>query len=507
METNKIYNMDCIEGLKLLADNSIDSIVTDPPYELGFMGKSWDNTGIAYNIELWKQALRVLKPGGYLLSFGGTRTYHRMACAIEDAGFEIRDQMQWIYSTGFPKSLNIGKAIDKVSQRLNLFTPFAEHFKEQRNKKGLTHKDIAINFLSKTGGLTGCVSNWELGYNVPTLKQWKVLQPMLDLSLEFLPLIERIEAEREVIGKSKTGGAQAWINGANNKDKNEHNYTGQTEWDITAPATDQAKQWDGWGTALKPANEPICVARKPLSEKTVAANVLKWGTGGINIDTCRIGTDNILTCGGKKGGVTYGDWANKINEYHQGRFPANVIFDEEAGALLDEQSGIKQSQIRTSKYNKSNPKEMLYTPKNAIYDNNTYSDKGGASRFFYCAKASKSERNAGLEGFEEKDSMKWSGGSEKMSGLAGKYPDGTERPKQNSKNIHPTVKPIKLMEYLVKLVTQPGGVVLDPFTGSGTTLIAAKKLGFKYIGIEREEEYCKIAEARVKSAEVQNRLF
>ena len=402
MELNKIYNMDCIEGMKLIEDNSIDSIVTDPPYELGFMGKSWDNSGIAYNKDVWKEALRVIKPGGHLLAFGGTRTYHRIACAIENAGFEIRDQMQWIYGSGFPKSLNIGKAIDKI--------------------QGNEREDLGISKNSRPN------------------QEGK--QP-LTMSGKFT-------------------------------------YSNLTKG--TSP-------YEGWGTNLKPANEPICVARKPLSEKTVAANVLKWGTGGINIDTCRIGTDNILTCGGKKGGVTYGDWANKINEYHQGRFPANVIFDEEAGALLDEQSGVSKS--NDSKRTRQTI-GSFGMPNDATPE---YLDSGGASRFFYCAKASKSERNAGLEGFEEKVGGSMEGGNDKRNGL--------NKPQLKlTKNIHPTVKPIKLMEYLVKLVTQPGGVVLDPFTGSGTTLIAAKKLGFKYIGIEREEEYCKIAEARVKSAEV-----
>lgn len=201
--------MDCREGLKLLEDNSIDSIVTDPPYELGFMGKSWDKTGIAYNVELWHECLRVLKPGGHLLAFGGTRTYHRMACAIEDAGFEIRDQIQWIYGSGFPKSMDISKAIDK-----------------------------------------------------------------------------KLGAEREVIGQRKvTSSDLGQSSGWNYLD------TSKGVYNYTIPTTDEAKQWDGWGTALKPANEPIVVARKPLSEKTIAENVLKWGTGGINIDDCRIAYD------------------------------------------------------------------------------------------------------------------------------------------------------------------------------------------------------------------------
>ena len=375
LEGNKIYNMDCLEGMKLLDDNSVDSIVTDPPYELGFMGKKWDSTGIAYNVELWKECLRVLKPGGHLLAFGGTRTYHRMACAIEDAGFEIRDCIQWIYGSGFPKSHDISKAIDK-----------------------------------------------------------------------------KLGAEREVIGVCKRSGKEIGTYGAfegNNK--------------ITAPATPEAQQWDGWGTALKPANEPIVVARKPISEKTIAENVMKWGTGGLNIDGCRIpagenelkstvrGTGIHKTGNERLTGWNRDDYDGTYTPNEAGRFPANVIFDEEAGRMLDEQHK-------------------------------------GASRFFYCAKASKKERNMGLEDVEPTT-----------------VDDGRNKPIDNPflrgktprQNTHPTVKPIKLMEYLITLVTPPNGIVLDPFMGSGTTAIACKQLGFDYIGFEKEKSYSKIIEGRV----------
>ena len=221
---NQIIQGDCLEVMRGIPDDCIDSIVTDPPYELGFMGKKWDSTGIAYNVDMWRECLRVLKPGGHLLSFGGTRTYHRMACAIEDAGFEIRDQMQWIYGSGFPKSMDISKAIDKQA--------------------GVERASL--------GKIKGAVN--PKGYKTDGIKQ--------------------------------SGGAF------------------KKEYDITAPATLKAKQWDGWGTALKPAHEPIVVARKPLSEKTVADNVLKWGTGGINIDDCRIPTSDKLNGGAyaKNGG-------------------------------------------------------------------------------------------------------------------------------------------------------------------------------------------------------------
>ncbi len=382
LEINKIYNMDCLEGMKLLDDNSIDNIVTDPPYELGFMGKKWDNTGIAYNVDVWKECLRVLKPGGHLLAFGGTRTYHRMTCAIEDAGFEIRDCIQWLYGSGFPKSHNISKAIDK---RLG-GTP----------KQG--------RFLYKNGKTAG-------GKRIGQL----------------------------------AGGAKHYE---------------------TIPDTEQARQWDGWGTALKPANEPIVLARKPLSEKTVAENVLKWGTGGINIDGCRIEyqseKDFESAKGGDSGSTKCNIFSANVKKQSEkitllGRFPANVILDEEAGKLLDEQSGIT-----------TNTRHMSYKRSGGEFINGVPSqpekgwfkeETGGASRFFYCAKASKKERGEG--------------------------------------NNHPTVKPVSLIKYLVTLVTPPDGVCLDPFMGSGTTAVACIKTNRKYIGFELLEEYCKIAEKRI----------
>lgn len=369
IERNVVYNSDCLEGLKMLPDNSIDAIVTDPPYELGFMGKKWDSTGISYNVDLWKECLRVLKPGGHLLSFGGARTYHRMVCAIEDVGFEIRDQIMWIYGSGFPKSHDISKAIDK--------------------KMGAERK--VVGTYQRPDGTKRNYENWnDKHFGVGEEKKHR----------------DRVKAN-----------------------------------EITLPATDLAKQWDGWGTALKPAHEPIVMARKPLSERTIVDNVLKWGTGGINIDECRIPSDDAdLT---RKSRANKKDKHRKsqvpkiseemISDINKGRFPANVILDEDAGKMLDEHSGTTTS----AKIN----------------------DTGGASRFFYCAKASKKERGEG--------------------------------------NNHPTVKPIKLMEYLVTLVTPPNGIVLDPFAGSGTTLLAAKNLGFDYIGFEKEGEYVEIIHKRL----------
>ncbi len=411
LELNLIYNMDCREGLKLLEDNSIDSIVTDPPYELGFMGKKWDSTGIAYNIELWQEVLRVLKPGGHLLAFGGTRTYHRMACAIEDAGFEIRDQMQWIYGSGFPKSYNLAKGIE--------------------------------------GKLTLGSASWN---------NWKTLN-----------------GEKETVswGYSKLQSEQKYR--PNDYTEKNKQRVGKVNYSAEA-----AIQWDGWGTALKPANEPIVVARKPLSEKTVAENVLKWGTGGINIDDCRIEYDMTDTnpatnplyrkengykimCGNDNDGSSFRIKPEpmEMNVNNRGRFPANVILDEEAGRMLDEQSGITKSGGTTTKGAKNN----WGNPRTPL--NNIPPSVGGASRFFYCAKASKKERGEG--------------------------------------NNHPTVKPIKLIEYLIKLVTPPNGVCLDPFEGSGTHALACINLGFNFIGFELNKDYYNIAIARINHAKQHTR--
>jgi len=312
----------CLEQMKSLSDNSVDAIVTDPPYGLSFMGKKWDYD--VPSVEIWKEALRVLKPGGHLLAFGGTRTYHRLVVAIEDAGFEIRDQIQWLYGSGFPKSHNI--------------------------KEG---------------------------------------------------------------------------------------------------------DFKGWGTALKPANEPICLARKPLEKGlTVAENVKRWGTGALNIDGCRVGTEMIQ--GGRAGRHGESSFNVSIGEkqpMHQGRWPANIILDEQAADLL-----------------------------------------GEPSRFFYVAKASKKERNAGLEGMPTKEWKDQGYRDNESTHLSPRAGAGRTSPNQNH---HPTVKPIKLMEYLLKLIVPPNGTVMDPFMGSGSTGVAAKNLGFEFIGIEMNEEYFEIAKKRI----------
>jgi len=392
-----IISGDCIEEMQKLIDQGVqvDAVVTDPPYHLqsivdrfgkegsapakqgtdgafarassGFMGQEWDGGDIAFRAETWRLAWELLKPGGHLLAFSASRNYHRMAVAIEDAGFEIRDQMMWLYGSGFPKSMNISKAIDKAAG-----------------------------------------------------------------------------AEREVVGIDHAARARANKNTTSDKmpsyDKPRQ---AQTEAVITAPATEAAKQWDGWGTALKPAHEPIAVGRKPISESTVAKNVLKHGTGAINIDASRVETNDNLNggtySGEKRGKDESSQWQNEdrksgkgsgfthgCGEFKQptGRFPANIMHD-----------GLQQDW----------------------------------ARFFYCPKVSKKERG------------------------------------ENNK--HPTVKPQELMKYLVRLVTPKGGTVLDPFMGSGSTGMAAKDLGFDFIGIEKSEEYFKICQERIDETNPLSEFF
>ena len=588
---NQVHNGDCIEVMRTLPDCSVDAVVSDPPYELGFMGKAWDASGIAYQADTWREALRVLKPGGYLLAFGGSRTYHRMACAVEDAGFEIRDQIMWIYGSGFPKSLDVSKAIDKAAG-----------------------------------------------------------------------------AEREVVGASLYADkgrakAEGWGMGDSATEQ------------VTAPATPDAIRWQGWGTALKPAHEPIVMARKPFPG-TVAANVLEHGTGAVNIDGCRIGS-TVETWPASR---SYGTKAKKFNSYEEteshtqptgeapaGRWPANIILDDEAGRLLDAQSGVSSS---TNAPRHNNDYKSVSKGAETAHTTYGHNDTGGASRFFfnarftadelllrratgiidvwkpnivsiaelssdqqsqavasvlsdavtlvshgetrlsdlqglttsvtpselrmlleavimltlstepkslpvsqeigriqysnparsaetneptdtttitaspkksdgcavavtlstmqpsseagvvasrfrYSAKASRGERNAGLEGMPERANM-WCGQGvglaircQQCSECGRKHPNSAESctcggslesaavanpPRANH---HPTVKPLALMRYLCRLVTPPGGVILDPFAGSGSTCCAAVLEGFQYIGIDQDAEYCEIARRRI----------
>ena len=390
-----IHHGDCREVMATLDAGSVDAIVTDPPYGLSFMGKGWDH-GVP-GVEFWTEALRVAKPGAHLLAFGGTRTYHRLACAIEDAGWEIRDCVMWVYGSGFPKSHDVSKAIDKAAG-----------------------------------------------------------------------------AEREVVGIDHEWIRRVGLNHAPSGTYTDkcHGSVGPNGGKITAPATPAARQWSGWGTALKPAWEPIIVARKPLVG-TVAENVLRYGTGAINVDGCRVGTDdgqdrsrpprgpNAIFSGGKETNLT----ASEHNAV--GRWPANLIHDgsEEVVGLFPERDGA----VSNSSKGTTGSNGIYSEGWGAVAQKPGRADTGSAARFFYCAKASKADRDDG--------------------------------------NNHPTVKPTALMRYLCRLVTPPGGVVLDPFTGSGSTGKGAVLEGFRFIGIEREAEYVEIAKARIGAATPKGTLF
>ena len=435
---------DCRDIIATLDDNSIDAIVTDPPYELGFMGKKWDNTGIAYDVQLWTQCLRVLKPGGHLLAFGGTRTYHRMACAIEDAGFEIRDSIHWLYGSGFPKSHDVSKGIDKTNgetDRLHKFTAWMR-------TTGLTARQIDNITESNMGGHYLTAKSQPA---IPTAALWAVIRPHCGNVPEWVDeLVERIAAERQVVGTATSTTLEVAPGEGRERQ--------QVVLEITAPATDAAREWQGWGTALKPAHEPIVMARKPLIG-TVAANVLQHRTGALNIDSARVGT-TVETWPASRAYSRH-DTGNVVKVSAQptgdapaGRWPANVILD---GSIDTEWV-----------------------------------------RYFYCAKPSRAERNAGLDALP-----KLQGGG--MIGTADKSlktGTGNERDGRQQ-NHHPTVKPIALMRYLVRLVTPPGGTVLEPFAGSGTTLAAAIIEGFNAIGCELTADYLPIIEGRIAWAQQQ----
>ena len=493
-----IYQGDCLESMAKMPDNSVDAVVTDPPYELGFMGKKWDDSGIANSIFMWMEVLRVLKPGGHLLSFGGSRTYHRMACAIEDAGFEIRDQLMWLYGSGFPKSLDVGKAIDKRRDDYLDVKNVVLFLRDCAGAAGLSAEDINTHCGWGSAVANHFLAPSKTNASCPQWEQWLQLKDLLKFDDSMDEEVWRLNGRkgepgedfknREVVG-TQHGAMQGW------------NMDGSTKFvdrDITTPATPEAQRWDGWGTALKPSHEPIVLARKPLSERTVAANVLEHGTGAINVDGCRIGTDGDdvnsrrakSIKGATRNSTSYaiGGGTGEGWDGTAGRFPANLILDPEAGKLLDEQTGVRHS---SGLYiNMSEPHCNMYGM-SANVATQQYSDSGGASRFFYCAKASRNERNAGLDGMEETRAAgvfgDGSGGAPKVAGEC----------HTPTKNHHPTVKPISLMRYLCRLITPPGGVVLDPFTGSGTTLCAAVLEGFSYLGCELSAEYIEIAERRV----------
>jgi DNA modification methylase len=499
--TYKILHGNNLEILPTLPDNSVDSIVTDPPYELGFMGKKWDSSGIAYSVELWQQCLRVLKPGGHLLSFGGTRTWHRVAVAIEDAGFEIRDSMAWLYGSGFPKSLDISKAIDK-GQGQNLERQLT--FTAWMRNTGITAKQIDEITQTKMG------SHYTTHPTQPAIATANIFDKLRPYLPEVPEEIERLVAERTgiewkeykkraVIGVNKKAELKDSVYfGKLEAAKNSGRAIGYGEFDITAPSTPEAQQWQGWGTALKPAFEPIVVARKPI-EGTVANNVLKWGTGGLNIDGSRIGSETISTHNAPKGSFAGGEEnrGSDTSSYktHTGRWPANIILDPYTAELLDQQSGTSKSGQNKNEKGSGG----IWQKSSGLPCGPEYGDSGGASRFFYVAKASKRDRNEGLDKLLETTAADMVDREPDSAGM--NSPRAGAGRTSGAKNFHPTVKPTTLMEYLIKLVTPPGGVVLDPFTGSGSTGKAAILQGFDFIGIEMTKEYLPIIEGRLKHAE------
>ena len=423
-----IYEGDCLNIMPTLETESVDSIVCDPPYGLSFMGKDWDH-GVP-GVPFWEAALRVAKPGAYMLAFGGTRTFHRLAVAIEDAGWEIRDTVMWVYGSGFPKSLDVSKAIDKAAGA---------------ERKILTVVDPRSTFDGRKRGSLAINTNW-----------------------------------REAEGRNDVRDLSKKV--------------------ITAPASEAAKQWEGWGTALKPAWEPIIVARKPI-QGTVAENVLKYGTGGLNIDGCRVGIDpkadasQLRTMNRSKKSEKNGWGMNQTRSdtpevvSANGRWPANLIYDgsdQVVGMFPVTTSGKMPAGQR--RLNSEGPNRNTYGYMDPdITKRDTPGDSGSTARFFYCAKASREDRNEGLN----------NPGPQFHHGTTLRKVENTDK----KGNFHPTVKPTALMRYLCRLVTPPGGVILDPFMGSGSTGKAAAAEGFGFIGIELNPEYVEIADKRINSVQ------
>lgn len=401
-----IYLGDCRAMLRDMAADSVDSVVVDPPYELGFMGKTWDSTGIAFDPETWSACLRVLKPGGHLVAFGGTRTIHRIAVAIEDAGFQIRDTLHWCYWSGFPKSLDVSKAIDKLHG-----------------------------------------------------------------------------AEREVVGhadrKSGPGRHMAGLAGIRGESVTPT---------ITAPATEDARKWDGFGTAVKPAVEPAILARKPLSESSIARNVLKWGTGALNVDGCRFklgdpmwpGPQDDLSTnhGGREPRQVYGTYA--AQEPHQtagmkiGRYPANLLYCPKA-SRAERELGLSDESMLCH----CEAPQRRWIPSAVVAGVRLCSQCGGWDR-----------KPGGHDAVSRKEG---SAGLDSPRAGAGRTSRGTF-------GVHPTVKPARLMRYLCRLVTPPGGTVLDPFSGSGSCGVAAILEGFDYCGAELSPAYHRLGTARTAHA-------
>jgi len=531
-----LYKGWCIDVMKNLEGNSIDTIISDVPYGISFMNKKWDYD--IPSVETFREMLRVLKPGGTALIFAGSRTQHRMGCNIEDAGFLLKDCIMYIYGSGFPKATDIKKNLEKKYGKQNtkynlrfMSEPNLSQTEYIKNKQGqILFKGMQKQGLSVSGKTTendgrkkSCMEGWgDIQTSERELQRCKICT-----------LSEKVFRDGKegwiCNGTPFDYGTKNWADIAENRSCSSYRpqpskqQKKQSNVVSNKPNPQEIRSWDGWKShGLKPAYEPIIIAMKP-NEGSYAENALKHEVSGLNIDGGRIGTETIKVSG--KG--SYKEWQktvkgftkNKegINTEHQGRFPANIILDEESGAMLDEQVGELKSGDNCIRRKEGRFLEHGGLGKAGDLQI-TYGDKGGPSRFFYCAKASKSERNAGCENLEEKelghnrfDKCKKCGGYifQNPDRKSACKCDNPERQNNTVKgNHHPTVKPLSLMEYLCKLTKTPtGGIVLDPYMGSGTTGIACNNTGRQFIGIEKEGEYCEIAKCRIGAGNKQMELF
>lgn len=590
MEINKVINGDCLDVLKTLPDNCIASIVTDPPAGINFMGKDWDDHGDIINFQnficgVFTEAIRVLKPGGHALVWALPRTSHHTTMGLERAGFEIRDIVSHHFGSGFPKSMDISKAIDQQGSRYEFFEQVREMLNVALKQSGRSIKQINEMMGFATSG-SGMAEHWFANITqqtLPTKEQWFKLKGILHFPDSFDGVFSRCISpnERPIIGKGKGAGTKG------------NTFPLKSEYDITTSVSPEAKQWEGWGTALKPSCEFWILCRKPLAEKSIAENVLKYGTGGINIDESRVGySDNnkpipqlaqgktdIKTDNGMYGGNSYNESKTKstIGGTLDGRFPAHLVLSHspdckkigkkqvksdghwiapsngglyELGVkndgrdegnklaedgyetvdeyvcvdgcpikLMNEQSGKSKSTGGVGVGKLGNRIYGSYNGSTISGTSGGLGDEGGASRFFtnleydqffYCPKTNTEERNRGCDelptkqvayGNQQTAQLKRGG---KLTPNAGVGDGGVIAP---SRNHHPTVKPLKLMKWLIKLITPPKGIVLDPFAGSGSTLVAAKEDNFNFIGIEKEADYVEIAQARLDATKTQMKLF
>jgi DNA modification methylase len=489
----------CAHRLRSIAEASIDACVTDPPYGLKFMGKKWDAQ--VPTVTEWREVYRVLKPGAHLLAFGGTRTYHRLVSNIEDAGFEIRDQLAWIFGSGFPKSLDVSKAIDKTrAEDIEPVRAICRVVRAAMDAKGLKSKDLARHFGDCHPRL---IDHWaardtDSQPSLPTWEQWLTLRGLLAIADSYDVEVRRLNDRKGTPGESWQNAEVVGEHEGETPGFGDHRFSVRDR-SIRAP-TDLAGEWSGWGTALKPAQEPIVLARKPL-DGTVSENVQEHGTGALNIDGCRIagapgagvwGSSNKecqsgRTFNGSPSGTEF------ISERHAlGRWPANVLHDgsDEVVSLFPDEAGAAAPVHRRGS-DKFRTAYGAFAGNVDEHGSTFQGDSGSAARFFYCAKASREDREDGLAHIGMRSDLKF----DPTSAIAN---DG-RRGEMMSRNNHPTVKPTDLMRWLCRLITPPGGTVLDPFMGSGSTGRGAFLEDFSFIGIEREAQWLPIAEARIRA--------